>query len=66
MSQRKPGYGAKIKDTLTGAQKRRPATALKAYRDNFPFPESSREERRLARAIISGVVGAAMIRERSA
>lgn len=46
MSVRKPGYGAKIKDTLTGAQKKRPAAAIQAYRDHFPFPDPKQKESR--------------------
>ena len=34
---RPEGYGVALKDHFTGAQKRRPASALQAYRENFPF-----------------------------
>ena len=43
---RPEGYGAKLKDHFTGAQKRRPAEALRAYRENWPFdpePNSTRQ-----------------------
>ena len=34
---RPEGYGATLKDHFTGAQKRRPSSALQAYRENWPF-----------------------------
>lgn len=32
---RTPGYGATIKDKLTGAQKRKPAESFRNFRENF-------------------------------
>ena len=39
---RPEGYGAKLRDTFTGAQKRRPASAVRAYRENWPFDNTVR------------------------
>ena len=41
---RPEGYGAALKDHFTGAQKRRPASALQAYRENWPFEDFLKPE----------------------
>lgn len=36
---RKPGYSVDIAKRLHLAQRSQPAEALRAYRENFPFPD---------------------------